>query len=628
MRRWFAIGTVVILFATLFSCTATVQAQTVPSWTIMVYMDYDNSLDGYILLDTNEIRTGVQGSDGSIQAIVLQDGLNKNGNLLKIEKTGDTTLSLEEYGLATEPNMGSPTTLSTFVNSVISKNPSDNYFLIMGNHGMAFVASMADDTSGDFLTLSELDIAMRSMVGDIDIIGFDCCLMQELAVAHTLSQHCDYIVASEDYEPGAGWDYTFIENLTQSSTSEHVVMSVIDYFDDYYSALSNEPDHTLSALSTSDMRFMVDELSIASQYLASKMGSYQSDVDSALGSSFKITKMIKEMVDMEGFLTLVRNEIGDPNATSYINRVLTALDDTVFYEKSNVPSETGLGIYFPNRDVAISEQYLASSLARDSKYDDWILSYVTNNPVDTLFEIIGAPVISQSNETITCSLPSGFEGGFVEARVDGGDWFTGEKIVTDEEHDLVTRTYFQGTYSDTLGTTIDNVTRIETEVSKTTFSIPLNDGTNFITFPSAFASTANDLLDLVDGDSLTRRTVDGQYKTYVYEVKNDADNFVIEPGKGYFLGTQTDYTLSYEGVPTPVYTNLLNGWNVIGLTRSGSISASDLASEIEGDNIISKRESNGQYITYIEATGAEDFMLSQGDGMYFFSTIAVAQVII
>ena len=214
----------------------------------------------------------------------------------------------------------------------------------------------------------------------------------------------------------------------------------------------------------------------------------------------------------------------------------------------------------------------------------------------------------------------------MEAKVDGGDWFTGIREVTTDEHDLVTRVFYQGEYSDVNSTTISGVTRVETEVTKTVYTVQMNEGTNFITFPNTYTSTARELLDLVSGDSITRKTTDG-YITYVYEVKNEADNFLIEPGKGYFLTTSVDYTLTYEEVAQDVETNLDVGWNAVGLTRVGSVQASVLVSEIEGMNVIVKR-SDGGYLSYIEGVGGTDFTISQGEGIYFYSPVYTGRVVI
>jgi hypothetical protein len=48
----------------------------------------------------------------------------------------------------------------------------------------------------------------------LDIIGFDACLMSMYEVAAALAPYGRYLVASELLEPGDGWDYTVLGNVT------------------------------------------------------------------------------------------------------------------------------------------------------------------------------------------------------------------------------------------------------------------------------------------------------------------------------------------------------------------------------------------------------------------------------
>ena len=41
-----------------------------------------------------------------------------------------------------------------------------------------------------------------------DFIGFDACLMATAENALMLTKHADYLIASEETEPGVGWYYT------------------------------------------------------------------------------------------------------------------------------------------------------------------------------------------------------------------------------------------------------------------------------------------------------------------------------------------------------------------------------------------------------------------------------------
>lgn len=48
------------------------------------------------------------------------------------------------------------------------------------------------------------------MTDKFAFIGFDACLMATVETANMLVPHADYMFASEETEPGYGWDYTEI----------------------------------------------------------------------------------------------------------------------------------------------------------------------------------------------------------------------------------------------------------------------------------------------------------------------------------------------------------------------------------------------------------------------------------
>ncbi len=88
--------------------------------------------------------------------------------------------------------------------------PAEQYDLILWNHGGgAFFGYGFDETTNDSLTLDELDQAFADSPfhdgNKLEFIGFDACLMANIETAHTLSPYANYMVASQESEPGSGW---------------------------------------------------------------------------------------------------------------------------------------------------------------------------------------------------------------------------------------------------------------------------------------------------------------------------------------------------------------------------------------------------------------------------------------
>jgi hypothetical protein len=63
----------------------------------------------------------------------------------------------------------------------------------------------SDDTSNDFLYNREMQDSIAGL--DLDVVGFDACLMAMIETAYALRGVAKIMVGSEELEPGAGWNY-------------------------------------------------------------------------------------------------------------------------------------------------------------------------------------------------------------------------------------------------------------------------------------------------------------------------------------------------------------------------------------------------------------------------------------
>ncbi|HBA51252.1 MAG TPA: hypothetical protein DCZ91_26330 [Lachnospiraceae bacterium] len=63
-------------------------------------------------------------------------------------------------------------------------------------------------SSSGSMNLSGLTSALKACNVKFNFIGFDACLMATAETALTLSPYADYLIASEETEPGVGWYYT------------------------------------------------------------------------------------------------------------------------------------------------------------------------------------------------------------------------------------------------------------------------------------------------------------------------------------------------------------------------------------------------------------------------------------
>lgn len=84
----------------------------------------------------------------------------------------------------------------------------------------------------DCLTLNELktDLREANLLQRLNWIGFDACLMGSLEVASVCAPYADYMIASQELEPGRGWDYTCFGEIDNDASGAETGRRIIDAF--------------------------------------------------------------------------------------------------------------------------------------------------------------------------------------------------------------------------------------------------------------------------------------------------------------------------------------------------------------------------------------------------------------
>jgi hypothetical protein len=238
-------------------------------WTILLYMAGDNgkvfnSKYGKVSLmaemtsagkvDIGEIQQA--GSTEEVAVLAQFDTVTEGDRTYRLEiKQGGTTMDHVVETIA-ETNCGDPRVLTDFIVWGMNRRPAEHTMLVIWNHGLGWkdddiykdVRSVsrstrplvgtrarppfrstgkrilelpeekrgiaADDGSLDFLTNEELKQAIKEAEEKagrrLDIIGMDACLMAMAEVQYQIRDLADYMVASQEVEPMAGWPYTQI----------------------------------------------------------------------------------------------------------------------------------------------------------------------------------------------------------------------------------------------------------------------------------------------------------------------------------------------------------------------------------------------------------------------------------
>ena len=214
-------------------------------------------------------------------------------------------------------------------------------------------AILFDDESKDFLDNLELKDVFVDLGKKLDIIGFDACLMGMLEVAYQLRDHAEVIVASEELEPGKGWDYTALVNFlvdNPNASNEEVSKSIVESFVTSYSE-DRGLKVTLSAIRTKELKRVASSMNCLAHTILRKesnmRGVFLPIVDETQTFDYQNNEQIYR--DLKHFTLLTKEHyIGDEDIVKSADALLKSLDDViVINQTNNFENAHGLSVYLP-----------------------------------------------------------------------------------------------------------------------------------------------------------------------------------------------------------------------------------------------------------------------------------------
>ena len=323
--------------------------------TIMVYMcgtDLE-SKSGMASSDINEMlkatlsdRVNLLIYTGGCRAWKGHGISNTNNQIYKIEG-GRLVKLVDNDGNA---SLTKPSTLTSFIKYASSNYPANRNFLIMWDHGGGSISGYGYDeknASAGSMGLSGIDRALTDAKVKFDAIGFDACLMATYENALMLDAHADYLIASEETEPGIGWYYTnwltALSKNTSLSTLEIGKMIADDFVADCASRCPGQKA-TLSVVDVAELSATTPstfkQFALETEALCCT-DDYQKVADArAEARSFAVSSK-KDMVDLA--------HLGYNIGTSDAEKMADSVVGAVKYNKtsSNMPNSYGISIYFP-----------------------------------------------------------------------------------------------------------------------------------------------------------------------------------------------------------------------------------------------------------------------------------------
>ena len=353
--------------------------------TVMVYMcgtDLE-SKSGMASSDMKEMAAATLNSN--VDVIVYTGGCrswkisgisNSVNQIYKIHN-GQMTCLVRNDG--SDP-MTKGSTLTRFINYCANNYPANRNMLILWDHGGGSISGFGYDERNQMsgaLSLKGIGDALKASGQTFDFIGFDACLMGTLESALTLAPYADYLIGSEETEPGVGWYYTnWLNNLARNPAISTLELgkTIVDDFVAYCNQKCPGQKTTLSITDLAELTATVPE---AFKDFA---------VETAQLINSKDYKVVSDArAKTREFAT--RNKTDQIDIVDLANKINTddskALADTILgavkYNKtsSSITNAYGLAIYFPyNKTSKVANAVKAyEAMGMDSSYTDCVRSF-------------------------------------------------------------------------------------------------------------------------------------------------------------------------------------------------------------------------------------------------------------
>lgn len=380
-------------------------------WTVFVYHDADCNLEAPMIQDLEEMLA--VGSSDAVQVVALVDrhpgsaepfseasvgGLEDwtTAKLCHVEK--GRLVALADWG---EANLGDPATLKRLLSEGVARYPAHRYGLILGDHGMSWPGICADDSSqDDFLDLEELGKALEGFAkehGPFELLGFDACVMANLEVAQAMAPYAKTLVASEELEPGTGWDYTAtLSALEATPTMDGLALGRV-IADAFQASFAKPPDVLDPSIGATVTLSVVDlgkvaPVTKAAAALAAALGKAFAEkgrdawlpVARARAKAEEYGRNADPSVEGMALFDLVdfAEHLGKADAAGTHAAALAtakAVQDAVAYtiRGSARPASNGLSIYFPRSAQAFPAAYDALGFAKASGWGSAVRAFGT-----------------------------------------------------------------------------------------------------------------------------------------------------------------------------------------------------------------------------------------------------------
>lgn len=360
-------------------------------WTFMVYLDADNNLETYGLMNLDWLEN-VGSEENVVNFVVLIDTYGEDAQLLYVED-GESTPTVDitgvEHGYPKEVNMADPGTLTSFIDICCEEFPADKYALILWDHGGGWRGLCWDDTTydetgdDDCITMVELRDALEASGQRFDVIGFDLCLMAMPEVAYQIRDYADYAVFSEETVPGAGFPYESIaQELVDCPEMDGAGLSevIVREYAAYYEGMGGYMTWTISAFDMEYMEEVTEAVDMLGKELLESLRVYMQYYQVDLANAQKYYYPYN--ADLKGFAeNLIADKLIKDDGIKMAAELVSAAVTNGIIACDNGPNSEGsygMAIYIPSTNEGmhyIKDNYDEVPFAMETSWYEFALAF-------------------------------------------------------------------------------------------------------------------------------------------------------------------------------------------------------------------------------------------------------------
>ena len=401
--------------------------------TIMVYM-CGTDLESKSGMGTADLQEMLSATLSNKVNLLVYTGGCKQWKNNVVSSTNNQIYKLEQGGMrclvqnAGSPAMTNPATLTDFIQYCAKNYPANRNELIFWDHGGGSLSGYGYDekyASSGSMTLQGINEALKNAGVTFDFIGFDACLMATLENALTLTPYADYLIASEETEPGVGWYYTDWLTALSQNTSLSTLELGKKIADDFVTVCNQKCRGQKTTLSVVDLAEL--EKTVPTTFKNFAVGTsnllqsnnYQT-VSNARSQAREFASSSK--IDQIDLVHLAYN-MNTKESRALADTLLSAVKYNA--TSSNMTDAYGLSIYFPYQKTSKVKNAVATyeAIGLNSEYARCIQQFASMetggqavsggsaaSPLSLLMGTAGNSSAAMSSDAIT-SLLTGLLGG-------------------------------------------------------------------------------------------------------------------------------------------------------------------------------------------------------------------------